>query len=62
MAKMLIRTISWEVVKIFTQEVSNGDLWLTLSFFMARSDFLWQVQLAHPHSLTRVFPCCIYHL
>ena len=30
--------ISWKILKIFTQECSNDDLKLTLSFFMARSN------------------------
>ena len=27
-------------LKIFNKECSNGGLWLTLSFFIARSNFL----------------------
>ena len=38
---MLKHNISWKVLKICTQERSNDDFGLTLSFFMARPNLLW---------------------
>ena len=38
--KMLECKILFEVTKIFAQECSNGDLELTLAFFMVKSNLL----------------------
>ena len=36
---MLENKISWKVLKIFTQECSNDDLGLTMSFFYGKVRF-----------------------
>ena len=37
---MLEHKTAWKVEKVFAEENSNDDLWLILTYFMARSNLL----------------------